>query len=280
MSGFGSSEQKSFTTTGPTEVKAKVQPGESAQIKTSVYTADLGDRTEGNQNWSESGGELQDRTPWSDKAREVGSEASDKARELGYGAEQKLSSGTETLKQKAAEAGEYMKETYEQGKQKAGETWEQAKQMTGQAVETGKEKLATASQKAGETWEQGKMKAEETWEKGKMKAGETYEAGKEKLAVGEEKAGQKMGEAYDTTAIKAQESKEASHGMLDRMKEGMETAGHTLAESLEHARERAREVFTGQKVDAPVTEVKIKTEPPTGTVNRVQVDSNTETKIQ
>lgn len=272
-----STEQKSFTTTGPTEVKAQLRPGETAQVKTSTYTADLGDRTEGNQNWSETGGEL---PSWNDKAREVGTEASDKARELGYGAEAKLQSGTETLKQKAAETGEYMKETYEHGKQKAGETWEQAKQMTGQAVETGKEKLATAQQKAGETWEQGKMKAGETYEAGKLKAGETYEAGKEKLAAGQEKAGQKMGETYDTTAIKAGESKEASHGMFDRVKESMETAGHTIAESLEHAREQARQVFTGQKVDAPATEVKIKTEPAPGTVNRVDVDANTETKIQ
>jgi hypothetical protein len=262
MSNYGSSEQKSFTTSGPTEIKANVAPGETAKIQTAVYTADLGDRTEGNQNWAETGGALEERSSgtWTEKAREVGQEASDKARELGYGTEQKLASGTETMKGKASQAGEYMKETLEQGKQKAEELYE-----------AGKEKLSQAQEKVGQTYEQGKMKAGETWEQGKMKAGETYEVGKEKLSA--------QKEPVMTT--------QPQHGVFDRVKETVGTATHNIAESLEHAREKAREVFTGStvtgtttKMDAPATEVKIKTEPARGTVNRVEVDSNTETKIQ
>jgi len=143
MTSYGSSstQKKEFTTTGPTEVKATTLPGQTTTIKTDVYssgtpytsgasyTADLGDRTEGNQNWMETGGELRgDESQWSEKAREVGHEASDKARSLGYAAEQKASSATQTAKDTAAKTGEVLKEKWEQGKEKMSE-----------AVEVGKE---------------------------------------------------------------------------------------------------------------------------------------------
>jgi len=293
MTSYGSSTQKKeFTTTGPTEVKASTLPGETTEIKTTVYTgaggaggysgsgytADLGDRTEGNQNWMETGGESQ----WSDRAREVGHDASDKARELGYGAEQKAAGATQAVKDTAARTGEVLKEKWEQGKEKLGE-----------AMEAGKEKLAYGQEKAAEKVELGKEKLGQTWEQGKAKMGEAIETGKEKLEYGKEKAVQeyevgkeKMGEMYQGA------KPESSHGMLERVKETVGTATHNIAESLEHAREKAREVFTGaspygkgeqptyMKTDQPVTEVTVKTEPASGTVNRVQVDSNTETKIQ
>jgi len=291
MTSYGSStEKKEFTTTGPTEVKASTLPGETTKIETTVYpgassgysasgssyTADLGDRTEGNQNWMETGGETQ----WSDKAREVGHEASDKARSLGYAAESKTAGATQAVKDTAAKTGEVLKEKWEQGKEKLGE-----------AVEVGKEKLVYGQEKAAQGYEHGKEKMGQTWEQGKAKMGEAVETGKEKLEYGKEKTAQeyelgkeKMGQMYQGS------KPESSHGMLDRVKETVGTATHNIAESLEHAREKAREVFTGAspygkeqtylKTDQPVTEVTVKTEPAPGAVNRVQVDSNTETKIQ
>jgi hypothetical protein len=313
MTSYGSSTQKKdFTTTGPTEVKATVLPGETAEVKTTTYsaggssypaggssysaggsssatgyTADLGDRTEGNQNWMETGGEMQERTPWSDKAREVGHEASDKARELGYATEQKAAGATQTLKETASKTGEVLKEKWEQGKEKRGEV-----------MEAGKEKLQYGKEKAAYEAELGKEKLGQTWEQGKVKMGEAMEAGKEKLQYGKDKAAyeaelgkEKAAQMYQSATTS--KPTEATHpGMLDRVKETVETATHNIAESLEHAREKAREVFTGAspygkeqptyglKTDQPVTEVRVKTEPASGTVNRVQVDSNTETKIQ
>lgn len=89
-----------------------------------------------------------------------------------------------------------------------------------------------------------------------------------------------MGEMYESGAQKASEAKEGAPGMMGRVKESLETATHNIAESLEHAREKAREVFTGSQHPVGTTEVKVKTEPPAGTVNRVDIESNTETKIQ
>jgi len=160
-----------------------------------------------------------------------------------------------------------------------------------EAMVAGKEKLAYGKEMAAEKAELGKEKLAETWEQGKTKMGEAVETGKEKLEYGKEKAAydaelgkEKMGQMYQGA------KPESSHGMLERVKETVGTATHNIAESLEHAREKAREVFTGAspygkeqtylKTDQPVTEVTVKTEPAPGAVNRVQVDSNTETKIQ
>jgi len=298
VSGTGASgDSKSFTTTGPSQVKAEIPPGGTAEIKTAVYQADLGDRTEGNQNWGETGGDLADRTSWSDKAREVGSEASDKAREMGYAGEGKLASTTDSLKTKAAETGEVLKEKWEQGKEKAAEVWEQGKQKASDTYQVAKEDAAIAKSKMDEKMEAGKEKAAEMYDSGKQKAVDTYESGKMKAADTYESGKMKAADTYDSAAQKL-EPKEP--GLMDRVKETVGTATHNVqvkshewAESaqntLEAAREKAREVFVGAqspKSDVNVsglgaggkTEVTVKTTPAPGAYT--QVDANTESKIQ
>jgi len=169
-----------------------------------AYAADLVDRTEGNQNWAETGGEL-------------GSRSTD------YNQQDLKSMANETA--------------YVAGQQSSTST-------TGGTMEQGKEKLAHAVDYTKDKLHQATAAASQNAEVGKEKLGETYDAG-----------AQKLHNAKDYTA-------ETSQTMVDKLKDtvGSTTSAlqhktHEWAESAQHtleqAREKAREVFTGagQKVE-------------------------------
>lgn len=187
-----------------TTVYADMSGTQESMRSGQAYAADLVDRTEGNQNWAETGGEL-------------GSRSTD------YNQQDLKSMANETA--------------YVAGQQSSTST-------TSGTMEQGKEKLAHAVDYTKDKFHQATAAASQNAEVGKEKLGETYDAG-----------AQKLHNAKDYTV-------ESSQTMVDKLKDtvGSTTSAlqhktHEWAESaqhtLEHAREKAREVFTGagQKVE-------------------------------
>jgi ElaB/YqjD/DUF883 family membrane-anchored ribosome-binding protein len=278
----------------------------TAEVKTTVYTADLGDRTEGNQNWSETGGDLGSRTTqgtseMAQKAKVVGQQAADSAKQTASNVADSAYNAKETVKDKAANLKESADQTAAQTSASMQSKWEQGKEKLGQVAETAKEKAYHASEVAGEKYQQTKVAAEHNLEAGKERLGQTYDA--------------TLHKTQDAT----QSVKEGTHGLMDRVKETFgstshsiqETAGntasaiqqtsHNLVEQAQHtleaAREKAREVFAGAQQDMPTTttskdtmyvkpgetaiggtptvDVKVKTTDTTGDVDRVKVQTTT-----
>jgi len=242
-----------------------------AEIKTTVYAAEMGDRTEGNQNWAETGGDLSSRTP---PMQEMKDTAAVKAQEV----KETVGSYAQSAKESAAHAYESAKETVSDYAQRARETAHQyGQESKGTAMYTPNSAYATSgyAQTTDLSEQEIKDRANETAEVAREKLGydqevytgvgqqkPTSEVVGEKMAAGKEK----LGEAYDSGAQKLHAAKdytvETSHNVVDRLREtvgstasALQHKTHEWTESAQHtleqAREKAREVFsgTGQKVD-------------------------------
>jgi hypothetical protein len=252
----------------------------TTEVKTTVYTADLGDRTEGNQNWGETGGEFGSRTSQSSsdmaqKAKLVGQQAADSAKQTASNVADSAYNAKETVKDNAYYAKESAKDTANRAAESASQTAASLKESASQTAASAKESAAETSASMQSKWEQGKEKLGQVAETAKEKAyhaseiaGEKYQqtkvAAEHNLEVGKER----LGETYDATLHKTQDAtqsvKEGTHGLIDRVKE---TAGntatviqqksHDLVEQAQHtleaAREKAREVFAGAQQDVSTT---------------------------
>jgi len=180
-----------------------------------AYAADLVDRTEGNQNWAETGGAL-------------GSRSTD------YNQQDLKSMANETA--------------YVAGQQSSTST-------TGGTMEQGKEKLAHAVDYTKDKLHQATAAASQNAEVGKEKLGETYEAGKEKLGETYDVGAQKLHNAKDYTVESSQTMVDKLKDTVGSTTSALQHKTHEWAESAQHtleqAREKAREVFTGagQKVE-------------------------------
>lgn len=250
-----------------------------AEVKTTVYAAEMGDRTEGNQNWAETGGDLSSRTPTMQEMRDTAAVKAQEAKET-------VSSYAQSAKESAAHALESAKETVSDYAQRARNTADQYTHhdtSRGTAMYTPNSAYATSGYaQTGTTTSTGlseqdlKERANETAEVAREKLGTydqevytgvgqqkpTSEVVGEKVAVGKEK----LGEAYQAGAHKLESAKdytvETGHNVVERLKEtvgstasALQHKTHEWTESAQHtleqAREKAREVFSGagQKVD-------------------------------
>jgi len=249
-----------------------------AEIKTTVYAAEMGDRTEGNQNWAETGGDLSSRTPTMQEMKDTAAVKAQEAKET-------VSSYAQSAKSSAAHAYESAKETVSDYAQRARETahqYGQESQSKGTAMYTPNSAYATSGYAQTSTTSAGlsepelKERANETAEVAREKLGTydqevytgvgqqkpTSQVVGEKMAVGKEK----LGEVYESGAQKLHAAKdytaETGHNVVDRLREtvgstasALQHKTHEWTESAQHtleqAREKAREVFTGagQKVD-------------------------------
>jgi len=285
----------------------------TTEVKTTVYTADLGKRTEGAENWNQTASASPNTEPtFGEKASAAGQQAKEKATELGQQAKEKASELSQQAKESAYSASASAKQSAQKASETVQEKWEEGKEKVSEALEAGKEKLAPK-------WEEGKEKVNEAVEAGKVKlahasdvAGQKYEEGKEKLSHASDVAGEKFEEG------KARASESTQPSVIDRVKETVGSATHSVVESaentasvlqqkghewaesaqqsLEAAREKAREVFVGatSKSDDTVyvkpgetayggagqTEVKVKSDETLGGGNRIKVETHTETKTQ
>jgi len=246
-----------------------------------AYAADLVDRTEGNNNWSETGGERLDQQDLKDLANKTASAANYQA---------PVSRATTEVKASATSAAANANVKAQQGKE-----------ALSHAVEVGKEKLHQATATAGHNVEVGKEKLSHNVEVGKEKLSHNAEVGKEKLGETYNAAGQRLTEAKDYTVESSQSAMEKLRETAGQTATTIQTKTHEFVETAQHtleqAREKAREVFTGagQKLDeaqsklhttnvtgptattyqaGDATEIKVKaTENPSGGIDKIKVEA-------
>lgn len=265
-----------------------------AEIKTTVYAdkqgnvqagtgtnaanlgAQYGDRTEGNQNWGQTGSVMAPTVPSTSELKEA-------AREYTQDATAKVSATASNLSSKVAskvpetpstqDLKEKAQESVETAKSYANQAYDSVASTLGLASSTTKEKASDTSAAVRDKWEEGKEKVsgavEHTREKfGELghTVGEKMEAGRDTLEENLHSGQDKLAETYESGKHKAMEAKDYTMGtstnVVERVKESVGSAteslqqkGHEWAESAQHtleaAREKAREVFSGAgaKVD-------------------------------
>jgi len=239
MSGYTETKSKETTFT----TKAPV-----AEVKTSVYAANLGERTEGNQNWNQEADMGQETI--GEKASEMAQRAKESAASAAENVDEKVSQVKDSVTQTAADTSEAIRAK-----------WEEGKETLGEALQAGKEKLTHVSEVAGEKFGTAKTRI-----------GEAIEADKEMLAQKESTPGV---------------VERVTHSLQQKGHEWAESAQHSLEVAREKAREvfvgaqqKADETSISGKSNEPVflkggelayggagtTEVKVKTNEPAGNV--------------
>jgi len=226
-----------------------------AEVKTTVYAAEMGDRTEGNQNWGETGGDLSSRTMMQDvketaseKAQEVKETVGQYAQKAKDTADQAYQSAKETVSDYAQRAkntaNEYAADTKDASNQYQGTrtTTSSYSAMSGDAMYTPNSAYATSgfneSGSSDLSRQDLKDKANQTADAALDKVGmyesstysgtgtqqPTSEVVRQKMEQGKEK----LGQAYDAGAEKLHTAKdytvETGHNVVDRLRE---TVGST-----------------------------------------------------
>jgi hypothetical protein len=250
-----------------------------AEVKTTVYAAEMGDRTEGNQNWGETGGDLSSRYTMQD-VKETASEKAQAVKEtVGQYAQsakdtagQAYESAKETVSDYAQRAkntaSEYAADTKDASDQYQGTrtTTSSYSAMSGDAMYTPNSAYATSGYSQSGTsdlsQQELKDKANQTADVAREKVGmyesstysgtgtqqPTSEVMRQKVEHGKEK----LGQAYDASAEKLHTAKEytveTSHNVVDRLKEtvgntatAIQHKTHEWSESAQHTLEQARD---------------------------------------
>jgi ElaB/YqjD/DUF883 family membrane-anchored ribosome-binding protein len=253
-----------------------------AEVKTTVYAAEMGDRTEGNQNWGETGGDLSSRTTTmqdvKDSAAEKAQEMKDTVSQYAQSAKDTAGQAYQSAKDTVSDYAQRAKDTANQYPGTGSTTTSSYSAMSGDAMYTPNSAYATSgyAQTSDLSQQDLKDKANQTADVAREKVGmyeantytgtgqqqPTSEVMREKMEQGREK----LGQAYEAGAQKLHNAKdytmETGHNVVDRLREtvgstasALQHKSHEWSESAQHtleqAREKAREVFSGagQKVD-------------------------------
>jgi len=224
-----------------------------AEVKTTVYTteqqaggtnygADLADRTEGNQNWAETGGEKYTAQELKDMANETARVAQPTAAESTMSG---LEQAKDTAASKASGASAVMHEKYEQGKERLGHD-----------VEVGKEKLGETYNAAGERLHEAK---DYTVETGHSMA-------------------ERLREAQDAVTHKTQEWAESAQHTLEQARE---KAREVFTGAGQKVEEQSNKMSTSTYAPGEATEIKVKAEEaPSGGIDRLKVEARSTESAQ